>query len=200
MSSNIDDNKLVYVVDDDVDLAHSLVRFLRRHGLAAEPFSDPLALLDAYSGRPAACVIADIMMGQVDGFAFAERLRIFDGSVAILFMTAWPTTSAAVDAVRRHRGIDYLAKPLDEARLLESLEEGLRWSQQQRSAAFRLTALTARERQVFSLLVRGHSSKVIAAKLGISARTVDDHRAHINLKTGAKTVADLIALNESTSR
>jgi FixJ family two-component response regulator len=35
--------------------------------------------------------------------------------------------------------------------------------------------------------------------LGISARTVEDHRAHISLKTGAKTIAELIALNESTS-
>lgn len=199
MSKDHDDERLIYVVDDDVDLAHSLARFLRRHGFVAEPFSDPLTLLKTYRSRPAACVIADIMMGEVDGFTFAEQLRAFDTSVAILFMTAWPSTSAAVDAVRRHQGIDYLAKPLDEERLLISLEEGLRWSQQQRNAAFRLADLTSRERQVFSLLVRGHSSKVIAAKLGISARTVDDHRANIALKTGARTMADLIALNESNS-
>lgn len=199
MSKDHDDERLIYVVDDDVDLAHSLARFLRRHGFVAEPFSDPLTLLKTYRSRPAACVIADIMMGEVDGFTFAEQLRAFDTSVAILFMTAWPSTSAAVDAVRRHQGIDYLAKPLDEERLLISLEEGLRWSQQQRNAAFRLADLTSRERQVFSLLVRGHSSKVIAAKLGISARTVDDHRANIALKTGARTMADLVALNESNS-
>lgn len=199
MSKDHDDERLIYVVDDDVDLAHSLARFLRRHGFEAEPFSDPLTLLETYRSRPAACVIADIMMGEVDGFTFAERLRTFDTSIAILFMTAWPSTSAAVDAVRRHRGIDYLAKPLDEERLLISLEEGLRWSQQQRNAASRLADLTSRERQVFSLLVRGYSSKVIAAKLGISARTVDDHRANIASKTGTRTIADLIALNECTS-
>jgi FixJ family two-component response regulator len=79
------------------------------------------------------------------------------------------------------------------------LEDALKWSVQRRSAALRLAALTSRERQVFSLLIRGHSSKAIAIMLGISARTVEDHRAHISLKTGAKTVAELIALNESTS-
>jgi FixJ family two-component response regulator len=199
VSSRVADERLIYVVDDDVDLAHSLVRFLRRHGFVAEPFSAPDALLTAYASRPAACVIADVMMGELDGFALAEALREYDGSVAILFMTAWPTTSAAVDAVRRHKGIDYLGKPLDQERLLSSLEDALKWSVQRRSAALRLAALTSRERQVFSLLIRGHSSKAIAIMLGISARTVEDHRAHISLKTGAKTIAELIALNESTS-
>jgi FixJ family two-component response regulator len=194
-----DDKSLIYVVDDDVDLAHSLARFLGRHGFVAKAFSNPHALLAAYQSRPAACVIADVMMGDVDGFTLAGRLRALDNSSAILFMTAWPSTSAAVDAVRRHQGIDYLAKPLDEGRLLNSLEEGLRWSEQQRSAASRLAALTLRERQVFLLLIRGHSSKVIASKLGISARTVDDHRTRITLKTGAKSIAELIAINASAT-
>lgn len=199
MSTAADDERLIYVVDDDVDLAHSLVRFLRRHGFVAEPFSAPQALFAAYSTRPAACVIADVMMGELHGFALADALRERDNSVAILFMTAWPTTSAAVDAVRRHKGIDYLAKPLDEERLLSSLEDALSWSVRQRGAASRLAALTSRERQVFSLLIRGHSSKAIGLMLGISARTVHDHRAHISSKTGARTIAELIALNESSN-
>lgn len=196
MTRRGDDERLIYVVDDDFDLANSVVRFLRRHGFLAEPFSDPHALLAAHATRPPACVVADVMMGELHGFALADALRERDSSVAILFMTAWPTTSAAVDAVRRHNGIDYLAKPLDEERLLSSLEDGLSWSARHRNVASRLTNLTMRERQVYSLLIRGHSSKAIAVILGISARTVDDHRARISSKTGARTMAQLIALNE----
>ena len=188
----------IYVVDDDVDLAGSVVRFLGRADLHAKQFSDPATLLEAYPSNPAGCVITDVMMGDMDGFAFAERLRAVDRAVALIFMTAWPQTSAAVDAVRSHGGIDYLEKPLNEERLLASVIEGLNWSQGRRAAEMRLTNLTSREREVFSLLVKGFSSKAIAARLEISPRTVDDHRANIAIKTGASTIAELIQLASGT--
>ena len=193
----MDPRRPIYVVDDDVDLAASLARFLQRSGHEATPFSDPEALLATYASAPAACVIVDIMMGSLNGFDFADRLRALDAAVAVIFMTAFPKTSAAVDAVRRHGGIDYLQKPIDEQRMLDSLREGLAWSERQRDAALRTTTLTARERDVFALLAQGHSSKVIATKLGISPRTVEDHRASIAAKTGTSTVAQLIALHNA---
>ena len=51
------EHDLVYVVDDDQDLAASVARLLRRHEIHAEPFTDPAALLDAYGEAPAACVL-----------------------------------------------------------------------------------------------------------------------------------------------
>lgn len=186
---------LVYVVDDDQDLAASVARLLRRHGLHAEPFDDPVALLDAYSAARAGCVLTDIMMEQIDGFEFSGRLRGLDPSVAIIFMTAWPSTAHAVDSIRVHGGVDYLEKPIDEERLLASVREGLEWSQRSREFTARTGALTPREREVLALVVRGYSTKAIAGELNISARTVDDHRAQISTKTGANSLAKLIALS-----
>lgn len=194
------DSDLVYVVDDDQDLASSVARLLRRHDLHAEPFTDPVALLEAYSAGPAACVVTDVMMDELDGFEFSSRLRSIDPSVAIVFMTAWPTASHAVDSIRVHGGIDYLEKPIDEERLLSSIREGLDWSRQSRESARRTSALTRRERDVLGLLVRGYSTKAIATELNISARTVDDHRAQISAKTGANTLAKLIALTGAEAR
>jgi len=187
-------NELVYVVDDDQDLAASVSRLLRRHDLHAEPFHDPVSLLDAYSAAPAACVVTDVMMDQLDGFEFSSKLRAIDPAVAIVFMTAWPATAHAVDAVRLHGGVDYLEKPIDEERLLSSVREGLEWSRRAREFSTRTAALTARERDVLALLVQGYSNKAIASELNISARTVDDHRAQISTKTGANSLAKLIAL------
>lgn len=187
---------LVYVVDDDRDLAASVARLLRRHELHAEPFDDPVALLDAYSAAPADCVLTDIMMEQLDGFEFSRRLRALDPGVAIIFMTAWPTTANAVDSIRVHGGVDYLEKPIDEERLLASVRQGLEWSRRSREFAARTAGLTPREREVLALLVRGYSTKAIAGELNISARTVDDHRAQISTKTGANSLAKLIALSE----
>lgn len=109
-------------------------------------------------------------------------------------MTAWPSTSSAVDAVRRFGGLDYLEKPVDEPRLLAAVAEGLEWSSKRRRAQELTAALTPREFDVFRLLVRGYSSKGVARELNISPRTVEDHRSQIISKTGARTLPELIDL------
>ena len=185
---------LVYVVDDDHDLGVTVARLLRRHGHVAEPFLDPAPLLAIYERAPAHCIVTDVMMNDIDGFDFADRVRILDPAVAIIFMTAWPTTANAVDSVRRYGGLDYLEKPIDEDQLLASVAEGVAWSRAQRSAHARTATLTPRQRQVFDLLVKGHNNQAIAAALDISPKTVEDHRAAIVAKTGTNGIAQLIAL------
>jgi FixJ family two-component response regulator len=184
----------VYVVDDDVDLGASVSRLLRRHHYLSEAFSSPGGLLDAYRSGKAHCVITDIMMDDLDGFQFSHRLRLLDPSAAIIFMTAWPTVASAVDSVRRYRGHDYLEKPIDEDRLLAAVAEGVSWSEARRATFSRTATLTLRERQVFDLLVQGHTNKVIAGYLGLSPKTVEDHRAAVLSKTGAYNIASLIEL------
>ncbi|MFD1789260.1 response regulator transcription factor [Sphingomonas floccifaciens] len=184
----------VFVVDDDRDLGASVARLLRRNGVAAEPFLDPAMVIDVYEAGMAQCIVTDVMMGDIDGFAFADRIRALDPAVAIIFMTAWPTTANAVDSVRRYGGLDYLEKPIDEARLLAAIHEGAAWSHTRRDVARRTATLTPRERQVFDLLVQGHPNKVVADRLGLSPKTIEDHRAAVIAKTGANGLAQLIAL------
>lgn len=186
----------VAVVDDDADLASAVARLLGRHGHSARPFSGAGALLAALDRADAcpACIVSDIQLGDGDGFALAKTVRARHPATALVFMTAWPTTSDAVDAVRHHGGLDYLEKPIDEARLLVAVAEGLGWAARERRRQAALAPLTRRERAVFDLLVRGHSNKDVADRLGISARTVEDHRAAIMAKTGAAGLAGLMAL------
>lgn len=185
---------LVYIVDDDADLGASLARLLKRAGFAAEPFLDPAQLLDAYAAAPADCIVTDVMMGEMDGFAFADRMRAMDRAAAIIFMTAWPSTSSAVDSIRLYGGIDYLEKPVDEVRFVTAVAEGIEWSGKRRAKLARTARLTPRERDVFALLVRGLSNKAIAAELKLSPKTVEDHRANISTKTGTNGLAQLISL------
>ncbi len=58
----------------------------------------------------------------------------------------------------------------------------------------RLAGLTARERQVLSLIVAGRANKVIAYELSISPRTVENHRARVMEKLRVKSVAELVRL------
>lgn len=186
---------LVAVLDDDADLAATIARLLGRNGIAAKAFVAPQDLIAALPHCTFGCVVSDIQMGEMDGFAFADALRGRDAAVALVFMTAWPTTAHAVDAVRRHGGLDYLEKPIDEARLIAAISEGLMWSGRERRIAAVTGSLTRRERDVFDLLVRGHSNKEIADRLAISARTVEDHRAAIVAKTRTNGLAQLVALS-----
>ena len=53
--------------------------------------------------------------------------------------------------------------------------------------------LTMRERQVLSLLAQGLSNKDISARLGISAKTVDNHRTNLMAKLRAHSMAELLS-------
>jgi len=57
----------------------------------------------------------------------------------------------------------------------------------------RIEVLTEREREVFELIVLGHTQREIGAKLFVSVKTVETHRAHIVEKLGCRTRAELVA-------
>ena len=62
------------------------------------------------------------------------------------------------------------------------------------AAAHHVAGLTPRQRQIMDLVLAGHPSKNIAADLGISQRTVENHRASIMKKTGTKSLPALARL------
>jgi DNA-binding CsgD family transcriptional regulator len=82
-----------------------------------------------------------------------------------------------------------------EAALLREKDELIRklyaW---QEEAAKHVAGLTPRERKIMELVLGGHPSKCIAAELGISQRTVENHRAAIMRKTSVKSVPALVQL------
>ncbi len=189
----------VCVVDDDADLGAAVARLLSRQGYRTRAYQDPAEFLAMLPQEQADCIVTDIMMCDMDGFAFAEALRSADPAAAIIFMTAWPTTANAVDAVRTYGGLDYLEKPIDEPRLLKAVSEGVLWSGRRRAALLKLAKLTKREREVIELLGLGFSNKQIAAHLNLSPKTVEDHRANIISKTGLAGMSQMVALLKDAS-
>ncbi len=83
--------------------------------------------------------------------------------------------------------------------MLESIKEALDYSDKRpeqsadRSlAAAKIGSLTSRQREILEKVLAGRPSKNIAADLHISQRTVDNHRAAIMRKVGAKSLSALI--------
>jgi FixJ family two-component response regulator len=99
----------------------------------------------------------------------------------------------------RAGAFDVLADPGDEA-VVEAVQLALREGErrgrrlEQRAASRqRFERLTGREREVLALVVAGHANKLVAQRLGISPRTVENHRARIMEKTGAHSLPELVA-------
>jgi DNA-binding CsgD family transcriptional regulator len=59
------------------------------------------------------------------------------------------------------------------------------------AAACRVASLTSRQREVMDMVLAGRASKIIAWELGISRRTVENHRAAVMTKTGSKSLPEL---------
>jgi two-component system CheB/CheR fusion protein len=96
---------------------------------------------------------------------------------------------------------DFIEKPIGNDELIASIERALERSrdsnkllQWRESAATQLAGLTARQRDVMERVLAGHPSKNIAADLGISQRTVENHRASIMKRTGSKSLPALARL------
>jgi two-component system response regulator FixJ len=95
---------------------------------------------------------------------------------------------------------DFIEKPFDESRLLASVRNAIEESQkredsgQEKDLPGKFASLTARQRQVMELAVAGMSNKEIGSQLNISPKTVENHRAWVMERIGARNVAELVRL------
>jgi two-component system, chemotaxis family, CheB/CheR fusion protein len=79
-------------------------------------------------------------------------------------------------------------------RALERAQDSAKLSHWRKTAAERIACLTPRERDVMDLVVEGRPNKIIAYDLGVSQRTVENHRASVMKKIGVASIPDLIRL------
>ena len=137
-------------------------------------------------------------MPGMSGIELIERLKSEGHQLPAIVITGNGAVSMAVQAMKAG-AVDFLEKPVRPEELLASLKRALdqardsgNLSASRDVAATQVASLTTRQRQILDLVLAGHPSKNIAADLGISQRTVDNHRAAIMKKTGSKSMPALI--------
>jgi len=192
------DAKTVCIVDDDADVRDSLAMLLQRSGYQTLSFDSARAFLQAGVKGSRHCVLADIRMPEMDGLALQLELKRTQPDVPVLIMTGHGDIPMAVQAMKAG-AIDFLEKPFEKPALLAALERAFEAQTRddagnQKIGDHKRQELTERERAVFNLLVDGLQNKVIAQKLGISARTVEVHRRRVMEKTGARNLAELVKM------
>jgi len=184
----------VYVVDDDAPVRDALALMLSLSGHASALFADAETFLDAWRPEWAGCVIADLRLPARSGIELQAALRARGSRLPFIIITAHGDVASARAAFQAE-AVDFLEKPFDHAQLRAAIDnafsrESLRLTRVRENA--RLAALTAREREVLELAAQGLHAKEIAARLGISPRTVEVHKTRIMDKLGVRNVAELV--------
>src|SRR5580700_9089818 len=163
----------VYLVDDDAAVRDALCLLICSVKLNVVAYGDPADFLRDFKGDEVGCLVIDIRMPVLNGFAVQERLQAAKSALPIIFITGHGDLAQCRRAFQ-NGAIDFLTKPIDEHALIESLQKGIRLSEQtvqthQRGIAARaaVAKLSVRERAVFDLLCNGMANKVIADKLSL---------------------------------
>jgi two-component system CheB/CheR fusion protein len=155
----------VLVIDDD--MMRDYVRLLLElDGRTVDAYACSEAFLAAYRPGRDGCLVIDLHLPGMSGIELLERMAADQHRLPAIMITGRGDVKTAVQA-------------------MEQIDA---------ETAKRIAALPPRQRQVMDSIVAGYSNKEIAWRLGISRRTVENHRATVMERTGAKSLPDLIHL------
>ena len=151
--------------------------------------------------------IVDVLMPAKSGISVASELRQLQPTCKILGLSVVDEPGLIADMLRSGAsGFALKTQPIEEiVEAIRTVLGGVRYlpprvsrdaiESELASASDRpLDQLTAREREVFELLIRGHSNDEIAVMLFIARRTVETHRQRIVKKLSARSIAEMMRL------
>lgn len=190
----------VFVVEDDDAMRDSIRWLLDSENIGTRMFACANDFLGACDPGVHGCMLLDIRMPGMSGMELLEMLKSRSFQLPIIMITGHGDVPMAVRAIKLG-AFNFIQKPFAAQELLNQIHLAFEKDREichRSSVTNQLRAhfavLTDRQMEVVELLVAGHSSKVIAKKLGISPKTVDIHRANIMQKLDVKSVAEIVQL------
>ncbi|MCZ6858764.1 MAG: response regulator [Alphaproteobacteria bacterium] len=200
------DDVKIYLLDDDEVSRESLHYLMESVGLDVTSSSQPLEFLEICKHDAPGCAIIDLRLPIMSGIDVLMKLRMRENSIPVVIITAYGTVRTTVDALKQG-AVDVFEKPLDDQEFLDCIQKCIEtdfasWQAQKFMSTVRrqVATLTVRERQVFDHIVAGETNKKVGNDLGISPRTVENHRASILAKMDARSVAALVAKIDGINR
>lgn len=207
--------KAILIVEDEDNLRNGLAEMLQYNEYTVAAATNGQEALQVIAeGYSPDLILSDIIMPEMDGLALCHALQQDDrlGQIPFIFLSA----KSDLEEIREGMNIgadDYLTKPVKFGDLVKAIElrmgkrEALRQqvAGQARSAATeaeqarrdelltQLSLLTESERRVLRELAELKISKLIAQKLYLSVKTIQNHRSHMVVKFGMKGQNTLLA-------
>lgn len=190
----------VFVVDDEASVRKAIERLLAASGLSVSTYASAQEYLDLFNPNAPGCLILDLAMPGTTGLELQQALVAMDATPPIIFLSGRAEIPDSVQAMKRG-AVEFLTKPVDEARLIDSVRNALEVDRLERMNRAQLAALkkrlgtlTPRELEVLSHVVVGKANKLIAYELGTVEKTIKVHRARAMEKMQARSLAELVRL------
>ena len=189
---------MVYVVDDQPAMLRMVAEVLESASLGVKTFTSAKEFLEHYHPRACECLVSDVRMPEVGGLEFLKLIRERGYTLPVIFITGFAEVGTAVESIKAG-AFDYIQKPFSHQAFLDKVNHALSESEalyakemQRRSRDARLALLTPTEGKILKLVAEGKSSREIGDFLGISSRTVDNHRGHMMEKLHVSSVVELV--------
>jgi len=193
----------IHVVDDDDSFRAAIERRLKLAGYEVATYPSAQQLLDRLPDEnEPGCILLDVRIPGLSGPQLQGRLNELGFTLPIVFLTGHADTPTTVRTIKAGAE-DFLTKPVEPEQLLGVIERALARHATARGERHKIeemqalvAVLTPRERQVFSLVVRGKLNKQIAHELGATERTIKAHRHQVMEKMKAQSLAELVSIAE----
>lgn len=180
---------VVFVVDDEASVRHSLTWLLNSISLRVIEFSSAQAFLEANIAQLNGVLIVDVRMPGISGLQLQKMLRDRGINFPTIFLSAYGDGRMGAQAVK-DGAIDFLQKPYQNQELLDAVNAALevcRAKTQHGDNIEKYDRLSQREKEILEHIANGWTSKEIAQSLQISHKTVEAHRASVLRKLETKS-------------
>ena len=192
---------VIFIVDDDDGMRRGMDFLVASAGYRAVSFASAEDFLEYFRPDMRGCLLLDVRMPGMGGLELQQQMAARKIRLPVIIVTAFANVPMAVRAVQAG-AFDFVEKPFEGSDLLDRIRRALarenrEWEDAgtQRQLRRRIATLTPREREVMDMVVTGLLNKEIAAELGISIKTVENHRASVMQKTGADGLAALVRMS-----
>jgi FixJ family two-component response regulator len=193
---------VVFIVDDDISVRDSMKNLFRSVGLDVEAFATAQDFLAFQPSDAPRCLVLDVRLPGFSGLDLQRKLDETHRDIPIVFITAHGDIRMSVQAMKAG-AVEFLTKPFRDQELLDAVQDALERDravrlQRAESADLlqRYQSLSAREKEVMTLVVRGLLNKQVAADLGTSEATIKLHRGRLMRKMRAGSISDLTRMAE----
>ena len=205
MKDSNKDNKKLLLIDDDPNLILLVKDYLEFRGYEVMAAGNGREALEILNLHLPDMIICDVMMPEMDGYAFVNKIRQDSrtSSIPIMFLSAKGQSQDKIKGLTTGADI-YMIKPFEPEELVAQVESSLKQANRLLRHSNRFTLdestriqvpgnveLTPTELKVVQLVAQGMANREIAAKLNVSQRTIESHVSNMLDKTNLHNRTEL---------
>jgi len=201
--NGVRDNKRLLLIDDDPNLILLVKDYLEFRGYEVVTADNGMEALEVLDQEIPDMIICDIMMPEMDGYTFVERVRQDSRSswIPVLFLSAKGQSQDRVKGLNKGADV-YMVKPFEPEELVAQVESSLKQANRlishsgtgETGGKLKVPSdveLTPTELKVVQLVARGMANREIAIQMKVSQRTIESHVSNMLGKTSLHNRTEL---------